>query len=105
MEALKAGYVSFGTMFYEPKRLKEISTRAEKQLEAAGIELIKTDPVFGEGEEPERAIRDLKPENWDFLIVNIINWIEVRGVTRVLLEFRDKPMVLYSFGGFTEGTP
>lgn len=103
MEALKAGYVSFGTMFYEPKRLKEISTRAEKQLEAAGIELIKTDPVFGEGEEPERAIRDLKPENWDFLIVNIINWIEVRGVTRVLLEFRNKPMVLYSFGGFTEG--
>lgn len=103
MEKLKAGYVSFGTMFYEPKRLKAISARAEKQLIEAGIELVRTDPVFGEGEEPERAIRELKKDDWDFLIANIVNWIEVRGVTRVLLEFRDKPLVLYSFGGFTEG--
>jgi L-fucose isomerase len=103
MEKLKAGYVSFGTMFYEPKRLKEISARAEKQLTNAGIELLRTDPVFGEGKEPERAIKELKQGEWDFLIANIINWIEVRGVTRVLLEFRDKPVVLYSFGGFTEG--
>jgi hypothetical protein len=37
MEKLKAAYVAFGTMYYEPKRLQEISARAEKQLEAAGI--------------------------------------------------------------------
>ena len=103
MEPLKAGYVSFGTQFYEPGRLKEISARAEKQLSDAGIELVRTDPVFGEGKEPQRAIAELKKKDWDFLIANIVNWIEVRGVTRVLLEFRDRPMVLYSFGGFTEG--
>lgn len=103
MEPLKAGYVPFGTMFYKPENLKKISARAEKQLQDAGIELVKTAPVFGEDEEPERAIFELKSEDWDFLIVNIINWIDVRGVTRVLLEFRDKPMILYSFGGFTEG--
>jgi L-fucose isomerase-like protein len=103
MEPLKAGYVSFGTQFYEPGRLKEISGRAEKQLRDAGIELHRTDPVFGEGKEPERAIGELKKGEWDFLIANIINWIEVRGVTRVLLSFRDRPVLLYSFGGFTEG--
>ena len=103
MEPLKAGYVSFGTQFYEPGNLKAISARAEKQLTDAGIELVRTDPVFGEGREPERAIEELKKGEWDFLIANIINWIEVRGVTRVLLEFRDRPVVLYSFGGFTEG--
>ena len=103
MEKLKAGYVSFGTQYYEPHRLKEISKKAEDQLIKAGIELVKTDPVFGESTEPERAIRELKREDWDFLIANIINWIEVRGVTRVLLEFKDKPVILYSFGGFTEG--
>jgi hypothetical protein len=69
---LKAGYVSFGTQFYEPGRLKQISARAEQQLAAAGIELVRTDPVFGESTEPERAIRELKAEEWDFLIVNII---------------------------------
>jgi L-fucose isomerase len=103
MEKLKAGYVSFGTQYYEPGRLKEISARAEKQLTDRGLELVRTDPVFGEGEEPLRAIEELKAQEWDFLIANVINWIEVRGVTRVLLEFRDKPVVLYSFGGFTEG--
>jgi hypothetical protein len=99
---LKAGYVSFGTIFYEPGNLAMISARAEKQLEAAGIDLIKTAPVYGETTEPERAIRELKSEDWDFLIVNIINWVDTRGVFQVLHEFRHEPMVLYSFGGFTD---
>jgi L-fucose isomerase-like protein len=102
MEKLKAGYVSFGTIFYEPGNLKMISARAEEQLEKAGIELHRTDPVYGEGEEPERAIRELREGEWDFLIVNIINWVDTRGVFRVLHAFRDKPMVLYSFGGWTD---
>jgi L-fucose isomerase-like protein len=103
MEALRAGYVSFGTQYYRPENLAMISARAETQLRAAGIELVRTDPVFGEGPEPERAIRELKQGDWDFLIANVVNWIEVRGVMRVLMEFRDRPIVLYSFGGFTEG--
>ena len=103
MEALKAGYVSFGTQYYKPENLAMITARAEKQLADAGIELVRTAPVFGEDKEPERAIRDLKKGEWDFLIANVVNWIEVRGVMRVLLEFRDRPMVLYRFGGFTEG--
>ena len=103
MEPLMAGYVAFGTSFYMPEKLKEISATAEKQLTNAGIVLEKTDPVYGEGEEVERAIRELKAGNWDVLIANIINWIDYRGVIRVLLEFRDKPMILYSLGGFTDG--
>ena len=31
MEKIKAGYVPFGTMFYEPANLQMISARAEKQ--------------------------------------------------------------------------
>jgi L-fucose isomerase-like protein len=106
MNKIKAGYVSFGTMFYEPANLKMISSRAEKQLTEAGLDLIVTAPVFGETAEPERAISELKSKEWDFLFVNIINWIDTRGVFRVLHEFRNEPMILYSFGGFTdhEGT-
>ncbi|HUX20692.1 MAG TPA: hypothetical protein VMW69_05585 [Spirochaetia bacterium] len=103
MESLKAGYVSFGTKYYVPERLREISRRAEVQLAERGIELVRTDPVFGEGEEVDRAIRELAAGEWDFLIANVINWIEVRAATRVLLAFRDKPVLLYSLGGFTEG--
>jgi L-fucose isomerase-like protein len=86
-----------------PERLREISRRAEVQLAERGIELVRTDPVFGEGEEVERAIRELAAGEWDFLIANVINWIEVRAATRVLLAFRDRPVLLYSLGGFTEG--
>ena len=101
-EPLRAGYVAFGSDFYEPARLAGISAGAEKQLSAAGIELARTDPVYSLGQE-ERAIRELSSASWDFLIANVINWVEYRAATRVLLAFRDRPMILYSFGGFTEG--
>ena len=56
------------------------------------------------GPEPERAISGAAERGeWDFLIANVLNWVEVRGVMRVLLEFRDRPIILYSFGGYTEG--
>jgi L-fucose isomerase len=97
----RAAYVAFGTMFYEPANLALISANAEKQLAMAGIDLIKTAPVYGETIEPERAINELKAQTWDFLIVNIINWIDTRGVFRLLHEFRHEPIILYSFGGFT----
>ncbi len=102
MDPLKAGYVSLGTEFYVPERLREITARAEKQLTDRGIQLVRTDPVFALGQE-ERAIRELKAAEWDFLIVNVINWIDPRAATRILYEFRNQPIVLYSFGGFTEG--
>jgi L-fucose isomerase len=102
MEPLRAGYVSLGTEFYVPERLKAISADAERQLGAARIELVRTDPVFALGQEA-RAIQDLRAQPWDFLIVNVINWIDPRAATRILYEFRHEPIVLYSKGGFTEG--
>jgi L-fucose isomerase-like protein len=102
METLTAGYVSLGTEFYVPDRLMAISADSEKQLTAAGIQLARTDPVFALGH-AERAIRELKAQTWDFLIVNVINWIDPRAASRVLYEFRNEPIVLYTKGGFTEG--
>ena len=55
-----AGYVAFGTMFYEPENLQMISSRAVKQLQDAVLKLITTDPVYGEDAEPLRAIKELK---------------------------------------------
>lgn len=102
MDVLKAGYVALGTEFYVPERLREISAGAVRQLTEAGIEVAQTDPVFALGQE-ERAIRELKANPWDVLIVNVINWIDPRASSRLLYHFRDRPIVLYSYGGFTEG--
>jgi L-fucose isomerase len=102
MEPLRAGYVSLGTEFYVPDRLNAISADAERQLGAAGIELVRTNPVFALGQEA-RAIQELRAQPWDLLIVNVINWIDPRAASRILYEFRHEPIVLYSKGGFTEG--
>lgn len=101
-EPLTAGYVSLGTEFYVPEKLEELTANAEKQLTGRGIRLVRTGPVYALGME-ERAIRELRREPWDFLIVNVINWIDPRAASRLLYEFRHEPMVLYSMGGFTEG--
>lgn len=103
MQQLTAGYVSFGTQYYRPENLAALTRGAEAQLRGAGIALVRTDPVFGEGAEPDRAIRELRAAEWDFLFANVMNWVEVRGVMRVLLAFRDRPVLLYGLGGYTEG--
>ena len=99
---LVAGHVPLGSHMYERDRLDAIAARAESELRGAGLELVRTDPVT-RPDEVERAVRELRAADWDILILNVINWIDVRSATRVALEFRDRPMVLYSYGGRTEG--
>jgi L-fucose isomerase-like protein len=100
-DPLRAGYVALGSSLYDPARLAEISGRAERELQAAGVELVRTDPVYS-AEHVERAVTELGAGSWDFLIANVVNWVEYRAVTRVLLAFRERPLVLYSYGGFTD---
>ncbi|NLE45170.1 MAG: hypothetical protein GX620_10645 [Chloroflexi bacterium] len=102
LERLRAGYVALGTEFYVPENLRRLTAQAEAQLSEGGIDLVRTDPVVALGDEV-RAIKELKSGEWDFLIVNTMNWIDPRAATRVLYEFRDVPIVLYSYGGYTEG--
>jgi hypothetical protein len=80
MKDLRAGYVALGTEFYVPDRLNAISANAEEQLSAAGITMVRTDPVFALGQE-SRAIEELRSGDWDFLIVNVINWIDLRAAS------------------------
>jgi L-fucose isomerase-like protein len=99
---LVAGHVPLGSSMYERSRLDEIAARAESELREAGLRLVRTDPVT-RPEEVERAVAELRAADWDILILDVINWIDVRSATRVALEFRNRPMVLYSYGGRTEG--
>jgi L-fucose isomerase len=101
VDPLRAGYVAFGSPFYDPARLTELTLRAEHELVDAGIELQRTDPVYAP-EQVERAIAELGTGAWDVLIANVVNWVEYRAATRLLMAFRDRPIVLYSYGGFTQ---
>ena len=59
-----------------------------------------TAPVYV-NEHVARAVSELSAGTWDVLIANVVNWVDYRAATRVLLAFRDRPVVLYSYGGFT----
>jgi L-fucose isomerase-like protein len=100
-EPLRAGYVALGSGVYDRTRIAAISAGAESRLCDAGIHLVRTDPVISLGQE-DRAIAELRAADWDFLVANVVNWVEYRGATRLLLAFRDRPIVLYSYGGFTQ---
>jgi L-fucose isomerase-like protein len=101
MERLNAGYVPFGSSFYDQSALREITARAEAELDAAGIDLTRAAPVVAAGDE-QGALAQLAAGEWDFLIANVINWVDVRAATRVLLALRERPVVLYSYGGRTQ---
>ena len=87
---------------YERDRLDGIARRAEDELRGAGITLVRTDPVT-HPDDVDRAVAELSAADWDLLILNVINWIDVRAAARVALAFRERPALLYSYGGRTEG--
>jgi L-fucose isomerase-like protein len=99
---LTAGYVPLGSSMYERARLDAIAARAEAELRDSGLALVRTDPVTMPSEVGQ-AVAALSAGEWDILILNVINWIDVRAAVRVALEFRDRPVVLYSYGGVSEG--
>jgi len=99
---LTVGHVPLGSSMYEQERLAAIAGRAEGELREAGLEIVGTAPVT-HTDEVERAVTELDAAPWDLLVLDVINWIDVRAAARVALAFRERPMVLYSYGGRTEG--
>ena len=101
MDKIKAGLVSFGCISYPREIIEKRSEKARQELENAGLELIYTPPV-GTIDEADRAIKDLMGKDFDFLILCIASWIETPIVIRVTDYFRDKPILLWGLGGYTQ---
>jgi L-fucose isomerase-like protein len=100
----KAGFVSFGEV-NTPRDMVDKKTNDAKQLLIKnGFKLVTTDSVTDEekGIEAERAISDLKKEEFDFLIVCLTGWIPSHTVIRVISEFKEKPMILWGLAGNSE---
>ena len=100
MERIRAGFVGFGSKDFPRDPINKRSEEARKGVESKGIELVYTDPV-STLKEADRAIEDLKKEEFDFLILCIAAWIESPLVVKVAREFSTKPMLLWGLGGFT----
>ena len=82
----KAGFIGFGEV-NTPREVVDKKTNEAKQLLIEnGFELVTTDSVTDDekGIEAERAINDLKKDDFDLLIVCITGWIPSHSVIRVI---------------------
>ncbi len=99
----KAGFVGFGEINTPRDVIDTMVGDARNLLIENGFMLVTSDSVTDDekGEEAERAIHDLKKDDFDFLIVCIAGWIPSHTVIRVISEFKHKPMILWGLAGKT----
>ncbi|MGB9746477.1 MAG: hypothetical protein ACPLXM_06070 [Bacteroidales bacterium] len=105
MKRIKAGFAGFGEVNSPQGLIRKKCLAAQKELEAAGFELVSTDHITDdpEGNDVQRAIKDLKKADFDLLIVCIAGWIPSHAVIAVTEEFRSKPIILWGLAGDLEG--
>lgn len=101
---IKAAFVGFGEVNSPQDLIKDKCLKAREEVQSLGIEIVTTDHVTDdpEGRDVERAIKDLKKDGFDFLIICIAGWIPSHAVIAITEEFKCKPMILWGLAGDIE---
>jgi L-fucose isomerase-like protein len=102
---IRAGFVGFGEVNTPREIIVRKCRAAQKQLEAQGLELIRTEPVSDDpaGRDVARAVADLAQADFDLLVVCLAGWIPSHAVISVIDRFAHKPMLLWGLTGWQEG--
>ena len=100
----KAAFVGFGEVNSPQELIKTKCLKALEEVKSLGIEIVSTDPVTDdpEGIDVNRAIKDLKKDDFDILIICIAGWIPSHAVIAITNEFKSKPMILWGLAGDIE---
>lgn len=93
--------VSFGETYYPEHYLKRFTGESAKMLKESGIDLISA-PIVKTYQEAQEASKILRKEDFDFLVVIILSWLEVPNVIETVQEFSHKPILLWSHTTFKE---
>ncbi|MCF6224500.1 MAG: hypothetical protein L3J34_12350 [Flavobacteriaceae bacterium] len=103
-EITKAAFVGFGEINSPQKLIKDKCLTALEEVKSLGIEIVTTDHVTDdpEGIDVQRAIKDLKTDNFDCLIICLAGWIPSHAVISITNEFKSKPMILWGLAGDIE---
>lgn len=101
---VKAAFVGFGEVNSPQELIKTKCLKALEEVKSLGIEIVTTDPVTDdpEGIDLNRAIQDLKKDDFGFLIICIAGWIPSHAVIAITNEFKSKPMILWGLAGDIE---
>jgi len=101
---VKAAFVGFGEVNSPQELITAKCLKALEEVRSLGIEIVTTDPVTDdpEGIDLNRAIKDLKKDDFGFLIICIAGWIPSHAVIAITNEFKSKPMILWGLAGDIE---
>lgn len=102
--SIKAAFVGFGEINSPQQLIKDKCLKASQEIESLGIKLVTTDHVTDDpkGIDVTRAIKDLRKEEFDLLIVCLAGWIPSHAVIAITNEFKSKPMILWGLAGDIE---
>jgi len=105
MEKIRAAFVGFGEINTPRDIIERKCAEARRQLEAAGLELVWTEPVSDDpaGADVARARAELAGQEFDLLILCLAGWIPSHAVIAIADDFAHKPMVLLGLTGWEEG--
>lgn len=101
---IKTAFVGFGEINSPQELIKEMCDKAREEIKSLGTEVVSTGHVTDdpEGKDVQRAINDLKKQDFDSLILCLAGWIPSHAVISITEEFKDKPMVLWGLAGKQE---
>ena len=103
-EKIKAAFVGFGEVNSPQQLIKDKCFTALEEVKSLGIEIVTSDPVTDDpqGVDVNRALSDLRKEDFDLLIICIAGWIPAHAVIAITNEFKSKPMILWGLAGDIE---
>ena len=101
---MKAAFVGFGEINSPQQLIKLKCLTALQEVKSLGINVVTTDHVTDDTKavDVKRAIKDLKKEDFDFLIICVAGWIPSHAVIAITNEFKNKPMILWGLAGDME---
>ena len=98
----KAALVPFGYPGYPDSYLERFTEESVRALEEVGID-VQCSPIVKVRSDAGEAIKTLREDDFDFLIVMILSWLEAPNVMDVVDEFSNRPILLWSHTMFKEG--
>lgn len=104
-ERITAGFVGFGEVNTPRDLVERKCVQAADELVSLGVTVKAVAPVADDpdGQQADRAARELRKESFDFLVVCLAGWIPSWAVIRSIEAFKDKPMLLWGLTGDRNG--
>lgn len=98
----KALMIPFGYPGYPKELLAQFTDESKAVISGMGIDLTTTSRVDIYAD-AKKVAQEIRGQEFDFLIVLILSWLEAANVTETIQEYFSRPILLWSHTMFREG--